>query len=148
MVPRFWVSCFVSGCDMIKRGKPILEKIDGVNFTYRTDLFQTETGEQYEVRYSSGAWSLSEVLVDVDIYRAGKIELRGSIKVLERSEDNPEEFVGVPRDNVVLVCRPAGESEKSVEFGRKSIDRGKGGGGKKIRLGYGISTSRRLRDCC
>src|SRR5918999_5454640 len=112
MTPVFWVSCFVSGCDMIKRGQPTRREIDGINFAYRTDLFQTETGEQYEVDYSSGVWSLSEVSLDVDAYRAGRIKLRGWIKVSERSEDNPDDFVGVSCDDVVLVCRPVGESEE------------------------------------
>jgi hypothetical protein len=122
MTPVFWVSCFVSGCDMIKRGQPTRREIDGINFAYRTDLFQTETGEQYEVEYSSGVWSLSEVSLDVDAYRAGRIKLRGWIKVSERSEDNPDDFVGVSCDDVVLVCCPVGESEESVEFGRRRIE--------------------------
>jgi hypothetical protein len=122
MTPVFWVSCFVSGCDMIKRGQPTRREIDGINFAYRTDLFQTETGEQYEVEYSSGVWSLSEVSLDVDAYRAGRIKLRGWIKVSERSEDNPDDFVGVSCDDVVLVCCPVGESEESVEFGWRRIE--------------------------
>jgi hypothetical protein len=112
-MPIFWVSYFVGGCNMIKRGKPARKEVDGINFAYRTDFFQTEDGKEYGVEYSSGAWSLSEVAVNVDAYRAGKIELSGSISVLEQSEDNPDEFVNADVSNVVLVCRPAG---KSAEF--------------------------------
>jgi hypothetical protein len=103
---------------MIKRGTPTRREIGGVNFAYRTDFFRAEDGKEYGVEYSSGAWSLSEVSVNVDAYRAGKIELSGSIRVLERSEDNPEEFVNADVNNVVLVCPPAG---KSAEFAQLPI---------------------------